>query len=93
MNDKKYEVRAGKFSLNLSTIKREDNGKQYPDWFGETIIKVDPDWKAGDVIKYKISGWTSQSQAGNKYISCTMQEKVETTDPEKKEVKDQNFPF
>ena len=84
MNDKKYEVREGKFSLNKSTIKREDNGKQYPDWFGETILNG---------VKYKISGWTSESQAGNKYISCTMQEKVETTDPEKKEVKDQNFPF
>ena len=84
MNDKKYEVREGKFSLNLSTIKRGDNGKQYPDWFGETILNG---------VKYKISGWTSESQAGNKYISCTMQEKVETTDPEKKEVKDQNFPF
>ena len=84
MNDKKYEVREGKFSLNLSTIEREDNGKQYPDWFGETILNG---------VKYKISGWTSTSQAGNKYISCTMQEKVETTDQEKNEVKDQNFPF
>ena len=84
MNEKKYEVREGKFSLNKSTIEREDNGKQYPDWFGETILNG---------VKYKISGWTSESQAGNKYISCTMQEKVETTDPEKKEVKDQNFPF
>ena len=84
MNEKKYEVREGKFSLNKSTIKREDNGKQYPDWFGETILNG---------VKYKISGWTSESQAGNKYISCTIQEKVENPDGEKKEVKDENFPF
>ena len=77
MNEKKYEVREGKFSLNKSTIEREDNGKQYPDWFGETILNG---------VKYKISGWTSTSQAGNKYLSCTIQEKVETLDPENKEV-------
>ena len=64
----KYEVKEGKFSLNKSTIQREENGKSYPDWFGETLING---------VKYKIAGWSSTSQAGNKYLSCTIQEKVE----------------
>ena len=60
----KYETKEGKFSLNKSTIVREENGKSYPDWFGETLING---------VKYKISGWSSTSQAGNKYLSCTIQ--------------------
>lgn len=65
-----YEVREGKFSLNKSTIKREDDGKAYPDWFGNTLINGVP---------YKIAGWTSKSQNDNAYISCTIQEKVDTS--------------
>ena len=72
----KYETREGKFSLNKNKNKLDD-GKAYPDVFGETIIKVDPEWKAGDLIKFKIAGWNSTSQAGNPYLSCTIQEKVE----------------
>ena len=85
MSDNKYEVREGKFSLNKSTIKHED-GKSHPNWFGETIIKVDPEWKSGDLIKFKIAGWTSESKAGNKYISCTIKEKIENSTPETNKV-------
>ena len=59
----KYEIREGKFALNKSTIEHED-GKNHPDWFAYTKI---------DGKKYKIAGWTQESQAGKKYISCTMQ--------------------
>ena len=64
-----YEVREGKFSLNKSKVKHTD-GKSHPDWFGNTLINGVP---------YKIAGWTSKSQNDNAYISCTIQEKVDTS--------------
>ena len=76
MSENKYEVQEGKFSLNKSTIKHED-GKSHPNWFGETLLNG---------IKYKIAGWTSESQAGNKYISCTIKEKIENLTPETNKV-------
>ena len=62
-NDAKYEIREGKFALCKSTIEHED-GKNHPDMFAYTKIEGK---------KYKIAGWTQESQAGNKYVSCTIQ--------------------
>jgi uncharacterized protein (DUF736 family) len=76
-----YQVREGKFSLNKSTLKHED-GKAHPNWFGETMING---------VKYKIAGWTSKSQAGNVYISCTIQEKIPTNNVEATEVDDKDL--
>lgn len=73
MSANKYEVREMKFNLVRSTIEHEDD-KNHPDWYGSTLI---------DGVEHKIAGWTSVGKdSGNKYISCKMQVKVDTTPKE-----------
>ena len=77
----KWELREGKFTLNKSTLKHED-GKDHPNWFGETLIKG---------VKYKIAGWATKSQAGNVYINGTIQEKVPMESPTSVDLKDEDL--
>jgi len=62
MSETKYEVKELSGKLMVSSIKTKES---QPDYFGECNIE-------GTI--YKMSAWTNESKAGNKYLSIKFQD-------------------